>query len=128
MTTPLKILSLLLVLLLTGAAFARNVQLQFVFIDNLRSKPSLQARVESFAWWDPKDPNQLANAGFSKEGRIADKPQLWVMAIQTNGIRLQLIWEDATTQHLAFARSLQVSNTYRFPDVWDEFVAPKNKK
>jgi hypothetical protein len=50
------------------------------------------------------------------------------MVTQTNGTRLQLIWEDATTQHLAFARSLQVSNTYRFPEVWDEFVTSKNRK
>src|ERR1041384_8142737 len=127
MTPPLRILSLSFVLLMTGAAFARNVQFFFVFFDQLRSKPSFQARVLSVAYWDPKEPG-LANGGFTKEGRIADKPPLWVMVTQTNGTRLQLTWEEATTQHLAFARNLQVSNTYRFPEVWDEFVAPKNKK
>lgn len=75
MTTPLKILSLLLVLLLTGAAFARNVPFLFVFFDQLRSKPSFQARVGSIAYWDPKEPG-VANGGFTKEGRSRQAPAL----------------------------------------------------
>jgi hypothetical protein len=124
MRTLLKNLSLLLVLLLAGAAFARNVQFRFVFFDTLRGQPSFQACVKSVAWWNPT--NHVAM--FSKEGRMADKPQLWVMVTRTDGALLKLIWEDATTQHVAFARSLQVSNTYRVPDVWDEFIALKIKK
>ena len=124
MKTPLKILSLFLALLLAGAAFARTFR--FVFFDTLRGQPSFEARVVTKAWWDPKD--GFANAGFTKEGKSTDKPQLWLMVQQTNGALLELIWENAGTQHQAFSRSLQLSNTYRFPDVWDEFVTPKNKK
>jgi hypothetical protein len=75
-----------------------------------------QGRVESIIHWD------------QKEIKIADKPELWVYVTQTNGARLVIVWQDATTHHVAFARSLQVSNTYRFPEVWDEFVTPKDKK
>ena len=127
MIPPLKILSLLLVLLLAGAAFARNVQFYFVKFAQLRSNPSFQARVEEIAWWDPKDTNSIAYR-VPKGEMHTGKPELWVKVTQTDGTLLELIWEDATTQHLAFARSLQVSNTYRFPEVWDEFVTPKNKK
>jgi hypothetical protein len=115
MTPHLKILTLPLVLL-ACAAFAQSYQYATTPFAKLRTMASFQARVDSVIYWD------------QKEVKIAETPELWVYVTQTNGTRMILVWHDATTQHVAFARSLQVSNSYRFPEVWDEFVTPKNKK
>jgi hypothetical protein len=81
----------------------------------LRNMSSFQARVDKTTYWD------------NKEFKIGETPELWVYVTQTNGVRLQIVWRNATTQDAAFARSLQISNSYLFPEVWHEFVTPRDK-
>ena len=117
LTPRLNILSsLLLLLLLGGVALARSYQYLTVPFAKLRSMASFEARVDSIVYWD------------QKEIKIADKPALWVYVTQANGARVMILWQDATIQHVSFARSLHLSNTYRFPEVWDEFVTSKSRK
>ena len=108
--------SLFVLLLAACGTWAASYQYPIVLFPKLRTTPSFQARVDSVIYWD------------QKEIKLAEKPELWVYVTQANGARLMILWPGATTQHVAFARSLQVSNTYHFPEVWDDFVAPKDKK
>jgi hypothetical protein len=79
----------------------------------LRNMSSFQAQVDKITYWD------------NKEFRIGAAPELWVYVTQTDGARLMILRQNATAQDAAFARSLQGSNSYLFPEVWDEFVTPR---
>ena len=109
MMRPLRILALLAVA--ASVALPQSHKYSVTPFAKLRSAPAFQARVDSVICWT-----------------IFDPPELRIWVTRSDGVKSVIAWESATTQHWAFARSLQLSNTYRFPEVWDEFIARNEKK
>ena len=115
MTTPRSILlvPLLAVILTASLALSQSRQYPVVPLAKLRQMAPFQAQVDQVMVFDPQ------------KMKIFREPEVWIWLKMTDDSRLTVVVPAATTQHIAFARSLQLSNIYSFPKVWDDFDRQK---
>ena len=105
--------AILAAVLIVSTALSQSRQYPVVSLARLRQMAPFEAQVDQVMVFDPK------------QIKIFPTPEIWIWLKSTGGTRLTVVVPDATTQHIAFARSLQLSNTYSFPKIWDDFDRQK---